>query len=168
METLSALGIDVKLLIAQIINFGVILFILIKLLYKPVLRTLENRKTQIAESIKKVEEIDRRVITIESECKAKLEETRKDIDGLIQDAKENTEKLRLELIAAGETEASQIKATAESQMKSERARLYDNAKNQAGKIAIQLMTKAFQYDQGPDFYQKSIDMALKDMEFKQA
>ena len=97
METLSALGIDVKLLIAQIINFGVILFILIKLLYKPVLRTLENRKKQIAESIKKVEEIDRRVITIESECKAKLEETRKDIDALIEDAKENAGKLKKEI-----------------------------------------------------------------------
>ncbi len=167
METLSALGIDVKLLIAQIINFGVILFILIKLLYKPVLRTLENRKKQIAESIKKVEEIDRRVITIESECKAKLEETRKDIDALIEDAKENAGKLKREIVAAGEAEAAQIKTTAEVQIKSERSRLYDNAKNQAGKIAIQLMTKAFQYDQGADFYQKSIDMALKDMELKQ-
>jgi F-type H+-transporting ATPase subunit b len=168
MEALGALGIDFKLLIAQIINFVILIAILIKILYKPVLKTLEDRKKRIEESLKKAEEIDRKVITVESECKARLEETRKDVDTFMEDAKSDAEGLRKEILAAGETEAAQIKSSAEVQIQAERSRLYDNAKSQAGKIALLLMAKAFQYDQGADFYKKSVDMALKDMESKQS
>ena len=42
MEFLKNLGIDVKLLIAQIINFGLLLWLLKKLLYKPFIKRIEK------------------------------------------------------------------------------------------------------------------------------
>jgi F-type H+-transporting ATPase subunit b len=164
MEALGALGIDFKLLIAQIINFGILLAILVKILYRPILKALEERKQRIEESLKKAEEIDRKVITVEDECKAKLEETRKNVDTLMEDAKTDAEKLRKEIIASGEAEAARLKSSAETQIQTERSRIYDDAQKQAGKIALILMAKAFQYDKGEDFYKESVDKALKDIE----
>ena len=48
MDFLGNLGIDLKLLVAQIINFVILLFVLNKLVYKPVLRRIENAKKDIS------------------------------------------------------------------------------------------------------------------------
>ena len=46
-ELFSKLGIDWKLLIAQIINFLVLLFVLYKFAYRPILSMLEKRTKKI-------------------------------------------------------------------------------------------------------------------------
>lgn len=56
---MEALGLDIKLLVAQIINFGILFFVLKKLLYKPIIKLLDDRKKTIEDSIsnsKKIEE----------------------------------------------------------------------------------------------------------------
>ena len=50
MELLHKLGIDWRLLIAQLINFSVLLFVLYKFLYHPILNILEKRRKQIEEN----------------------------------------------------------------------------------------------------------------------
>lgn len=56
-ETLEALGIDWNKLIAQIICFSVLLFVLWRFAYKPVLDILEKRRSKIEESLKNAEKI---------------------------------------------------------------------------------------------------------------
>lgn len=56
MEILHTFGVDIKLLLAQIVNFIIVLFLLRKLLYKPLLTTLEERRSKISEGLKQAEE----------------------------------------------------------------------------------------------------------------
>lgn len=58
MEILNQFGINPLLLAAQAVNFLVLLFILKKLLYKPILKVLEERKQRIEQSLKNAEEIE--------------------------------------------------------------------------------------------------------------
>lgn len=46
---MEQLGIEPQLLLAQLVNFLIILFVLSKLLYKPILGMIEKRKKEIAE-----------------------------------------------------------------------------------------------------------------------
>ena len=41
---MEKLGIEPQLLLAQLVNFGIIIFVLSKFLYKPILDMLEKRK----------------------------------------------------------------------------------------------------------------------------
>ena len=50
-QLLHAFGIDVKLLLAQAVNFGVLLVVLWLVLYKPVMKTLDERKAKIAQCV---------------------------------------------------------------------------------------------------------------------
>ena len=52
MELLQKLGIDWRLLIAQLVNFSILVIILYKLLYKPVLKVLNDRKEKIEQGLK--------------------------------------------------------------------------------------------------------------------
>ena len=52
---LEQLGINGTLLLSQIVNFFIVMFILRMLLYKPVLGMMDKRKERIAQSMKDVE-----------------------------------------------------------------------------------------------------------------
>ena len=69
MEIIKNFGLDPILLIAQIVNFLIILYILRRFLYKPILKTLENRKATIKEGLDKTEEATIRLEKIQEKEK---------------------------------------------------------------------------------------------------
>lgn len=64
-KILSDFGINPILFAAQIVNFVVLLFILKKLLYKPVLKLLDERKQKIEESLANAEKIQKELAETE-------------------------------------------------------------------------------------------------------
>ncbi len=60
-KILAEFGVQPVLLAAQVVNFLILLFILKKFLYKPILKVLETRKDRIAQSLKQAEEIEKRL-----------------------------------------------------------------------------------------------------------
>ena len=56
-EILSNLGISWPKLIAQTVNFGIVLFVLWKFAYKPILDLLEQRRKKIEESVTNADKI---------------------------------------------------------------------------------------------------------------
>lgn len=91
MEALSSLGIDWKILIAQIINFLILLFVLSKLLYKPLVGMLEQRKEKIAQGIADSKAAEQRLAQSE-------EEASKTINGAIENANSIVEKASAEAV----------------------------------------------------------------------
>ena len=61
MEILRNFGIQPTLLLAQIVNFTIILFVLKKFFYKPITKALDDRKKRIEESLKNADEIEARL-----------------------------------------------------------------------------------------------------------
>ncbi|PIT92009.1 MAG: hypothetical protein COU08_04100 [Candidatus Harrisonbacteria bacterium CG10_big_fil_rev_8_21_14_0_10_42_17] len=75
-ELLQALGIDWKLLLAQAVNFLIVLIILRLTIYKPVLNMLKNRRIKIEKGLQDAEEAGKRlegVAALEKERLAKAE-----------------------------------------------------------------------------------------------
>lgn len=60
-QLLSQLGIDWRLLIAQAVNFFLLLVILRLYVYKPLLKMLHDRRQRIEDGVVKAEEADRRL-----------------------------------------------------------------------------------------------------------
>lgn len=67
---IEILGIDWKLFIAQLINFGLVLFVLWRWVYRPLVKILNERTKKIEKSLKEAEEIENRL----AETKKKQEE----------------------------------------------------------------------------------------------
>ena len=72
MELLGKLGIDWRLLIAQIINFLLLLVILYRLLYKPVIALLDQRSAKIEKSLQAAQQIEANLKQTESERAQKI------------------------------------------------------------------------------------------------
>ena len=86
MEILKQFGIDPILLIAQVVNFLILLFILKKLLYKPLLGVLETRKKRIEESLKNAEEIEKRLNEISGREQEAILKSAKEGEKIIKEA----------------------------------------------------------------------------------
>lgn len=97
MEILTRFGIEPTLLLAQIVNFIIILFVLKKFFYKPIVKTLEDRKARIEESLNNADLIEE-----------KLQKTEEKTSKIIEDASQNAK----EIIAGAKSEAQRIADTA--------------------------------------------------------
>lgn len=67
MEILNQFGVQPILLAAQVVNFLILLFILKKFMYKPILKVLDQRRKTIADSLKNAEEIERKLMQTEED-----------------------------------------------------------------------------------------------------
>jgi F-type H+-transporting ATPase subunit b len=93
MEILQNFGIQTNLLVAQIVNFLIIFFVLKKFFYKPIVKTLEDRKKTIAESLKNAETIEKTLAETEKKAEAVYAATHKESAEILTAAKNEAEKL---------------------------------------------------------------------------
>lgn len=89
-KVLSDFGVNPILLAAQVVNFLVLLFILKKLLYKPVITLLDERKKKIEDSLANAEKIQK-----------ELEETEVRREKVLAEAIEEGKRIIAEATAAG-------------------------------------------------------------------
>ena len=69
MGLIYALGIDGRILLAQLFNFAILVFILWRFAYKPVLNILEERRLKVEKSLDDAEAATKRLKQAEAESK---------------------------------------------------------------------------------------------------
>lgn len=87
MELLHQFGFDPILLLAQIVNFVIVLWVLKKFLYKPVLTMLEERKRTIEEGLEKAERAQKLLEEIEEKEKNILKKAQQEALRILEDAR---------------------------------------------------------------------------------
>ncbi len=94
MELLGQLGINIKLLIAQIVNFGLLLFVLNKLLYKPLIKKIEEDEEKMLRVIKERKELEKEKEEFAQLKQKEIREARQDVQEMIKDAKEMANRIQ--------------------------------------------------------------------------
>lgn len=113
---LDAFGIKGELLIAQLVNFGILIVALYFLLYKPVLKVLEERQALVAKGVEDAE-------------KAKQ-------------MREGADAAAAEVVAKADAEAGELLMSAREAAGAERARLVKDAEARAAAIAADAEARA--------------------------
>ncbi len=122
-ELLHALGIQWSVLLAQVVNFAILVFVLAKFVYKPLLAVVDRRRALIAESMEKVKEIDRHKEQIDGERADILRKADVEAGALLQRAKDEAEAMRAEIERAAAAHAQQIVQKGMAQLELERAKV---------------------------------------------
>ena len=112
-ELISKLGIQWQLLIAQIINFAVVAFVLWKFAYKPVVKILEARREKIERSIVQAERIERDRAKMNEEYKETLTRAKNEAEAIVNQAKRSGDQLLADMRADAESEYKKILTRAE-------------------------------------------------------
>ena len=122
-EAVEALGLNLPQLIAKIVNFFILLFILRLVLYKPVLRMLDERRQRIAEGLNAAEIARAEAAQSQANMQAQLEEARKESQGVIANAQEIANRIQADAReqAARDRDAALERARTEIQLERDRA-----------------------------------------------
>lgn len=86
MEFLGNLGIDVKLLIAQIINFGLLLLLLAKFLYKPIIKRIEKDETELEQAKIQSKKLEQQKNSFEEQKNKEMAQAKKQAQAIIKEA----------------------------------------------------------------------------------
>jgi len=136
-ETLQSLGIYWPKLIAQAINFAIVLFILWKFAYRPVLAMLEQRRQKIAESITNAENIKAELARTEAERKEVLQRANDQAVKLIEQARAAAARVQEQETQKAIAAAEQIIAKAREAAAQDRARMLTELKREVGRLVVQ-------------------------------
>ncbi|MBI3956858.1 MAG: F0F1 ATP synthase subunit B [Candidatus Kerfeldbacteria bacterium] len=123
MEILEKLGIDWRLIIAQVVNFGILVFVLRRFAYKPLLKTLADRRTKIAKSLADAKELSERVARGEEEHKERLAQAQAEASQIIAAAREQAAGVRQKMLdaAGAEIDALRLEAATDAKRMKEQA-----------------------------------------------
>jgi F-type H+-transporting ATPase subunit b len=132
----EALGINQGLLIAQIVNFIIILFVLSRFVFPPVARMLEQRRLRIQESLAEAERVRRDAAAERSTFEQQLAEERRRIADELGRQAEQGQKVREEIIAAAEREREQILSNARREAEGLREQAVADSRRQVVELAI--------------------------------
>jgi F-type H+-transporting ATPase subunit b len=137
MELLNNLGINGGLLLAQLINFGILLFVLYKFAYGPVLKMLEDRTKKIEKGLQDAEASHKKLAEISEKESAVLVEARKNAQEIIKKSEEVAVKNAEGIVALAKTQSDKILEDAKRQIKQEKDKILLEAKSEvAGLVMI--------------------------------
>lgn len=120
-DILHALGIQWSALIAQMVNFAILIFVLQRYAYKPILGIVHRRQKLIADSMQKAGEIDRRKEELDQQRVGILRKADEEAGALLERAKTEAESIRTEIEKAAKAQAASIVTKGMEQMENERA-----------------------------------------------
>lgn len=111
-ELFEAFGINWKLLVAQAVNFGVLLAILWYFLYRPILKIIDERREKIAEGVRTAQAADQKLASAEAESGAIVGNAARSAEEMIASARVRADEKGSEILKNAEARADSILAEA--------------------------------------------------------
>jgi len=133
-ELAGRFGIWWPFLLAQLVNFALVIFVLYKFAFGPIQAILEQRKNRIAEGEEKLKRIEKDLAETEETTTAAIEKANADAQRLIDEAKESATTIVEQKTKEADVEARNIIAKAKESAKSEQERVLAELKAEFGKL----------------------------------
>jgi F-type H+-transporting ATPase subunit b len=130
-------GVDWQHLIAQIISFGIVCFVLYRFAYRPVLAILEKRRQQIAESLSNAEKIKAELARTEAQRQEKMAEVNAQATKMIEEARAAAKRVEEKETQKARAAAEQILVKAREAAERDHDRMLAELKREVGRLVVQ-------------------------------
>jgi F-type H+-transporting ATPase subunit b len=137
----DALGIEWQLLVAQIVNFILLIIILRATLYKPVLNRLNQRRERIAQSMKDAERVSAAAREAEQQKAQVLEQAQRQAQEVRSQATRDAEKIAQDIRGRADQEATDIRMKAQADAQKQVEMAVTAANKQIADLAIMATEK---------------------------
>lgn len=134
MEILDEFGINGWLLAAQVVNFLILLFILKRFFYKPLLKVLDERKQKIAQSLKNADEIEKTLAKTEEDREKRLDKATEEAKQIITDATSSATQIIEEAHTKASLDIEEMIKKGQAALEVEREKLHQQIKSELSEI----------------------------------
>ena len=160
-ELIKTFHIDWKLLIAQIINFGIVLFVLWKFALKPLMKVMEKRGKEIEKSLDDAKKIEENLTRTETEREEKILQAKKEASQIIDEARNQGQLQGQKLIDDAKGEVQTVVAGAKEQIVQEKDKMLKEVKSEVSGLVIETTKKVLSEIMDENMDGKIIEKSLE-------
>jgi F-type H+-transporting ATPase subunit b len=132
---------DPGLYIWTIVTFLVLLFLLRKFAWTPLLAALEQRRQQIAGAVEDARKAREELERVQQDAAQLLAQARRDADGIVSRSRADAERLREDLQKKASDEAAGIVRNAERRIQQETAKAVQQIRHEAVDLSVAIASK---------------------------
>lgn len=133
---MEGLGIDLKVIIAQIINFFVLLYVLQRFLFKPLLKAMDQRRANLDKGLAYTDEMEKKLADIGKKEKETLKKAQQKGEKQAEDIVAQAQKSKEALLKEAHKESEALIAQAKQTIADERKAMVKEVNDQAGVLAV--------------------------------
>ena len=155
---------DPGLFIWTILTFLVLLGLLAKFAWRPLLQALESRQESIRKSLDDARQAKQDLERLHQESAQIMRQARVEADGIITRSRADAERLREEMKQKARAEADTIVKSAERQIQLETTRALQQIRTEAVDLSVMIASKIIQRNLSKEDNERLIDEALRQVQ----
>jgi F-type H+-transporting ATPase subunit b len=159
---LEGLGISLPTLLAQIINFLILLGLLYLVAYKPIMRMFDERSRKIRESMEQTESIKEQAAHADEEAKKRIETAAKEGQEVIAKAVRTGEEIRQKAQQEAKPEAEALIVKARVEIQRERNEAITEMRKELADLTILAAEKVIEQELDKEAHRQLIDKVLEE------
>lgn len=160
---MEKLGTDPILIAVQIVNFGLLLFLLKVFLYKPILKKIEERRQKLMTIDKERELLDKKILDFEEKRATIINTAKKERDQIIEEAKHLAEIERGKIIEKANLSTRDLLTKVSLQIESERERAQKEIDTKVLNLSLAIARKITKRLMIGKIQQRSVGYAIKEL-----
>lgn len=130
----GTLGLNWKLFLAQLVNFGIILYILKRFVFVPISKKLEERSEKIERALSDAEEVEKQKTEFEEWKKTEISKTRQEAAEILAKAEKDAGLTRDELMSKTKQDQAKLIKQAKDQIESDQKKALAEIKSEVADL----------------------------------
>ena len=164
---MSELGFNIPVLVAQLINFFLVLVVLRIFLYRPILDLLDRRSQRIREGLEAAEQSKEQAAQAEQEVARQIEEARRQGQALIAQAQETSTRIQEESRNQARREGEVLLERARNEIQLERDRAIGELRREFADLTVAAAEKVIGQSLDRQAHRRLIDEVLAESSFRE-
>jgi F-type H+-transporting ATPase subunit b len=155
------ININWSTLLLQILNFGIMVFILSRVFFKPVVRMLDERAEQVTKALDEAQEREQKAAEAQAEYEKTLAESQEQVLTMQQKAQEDLLQTKQQVLSEAREQVSKMRETAERDLEQSRQEAIAEHRAELGYLAIELSGRLMRQAGGTAFQEASVNEFLE-------
>jgi F-type H+-transporting ATPase subunit b len=165
---MGQLGINVVQLIVQLLAFLILILLLRRFAYGPILRALDARSQRVAASMEQADRIERQLAETEARNQAILDEARREAQGIVTRAREIGDQQIAQAREVARSEADKQLQLSLAQLRAEEQRAVMELRQEYADLVIRAASRVVRQELDPQKHIQLIDQTLREADGGQA
>lgn len=160
---LGTLGVNWKLLLAQLVNFSIVLLVLWRWVWRPVVKMLDLRSQRIEQSLKDAARIEEETKALAAKRVEVMREAERGAQAIITEATQAAEVARQEATTQAHAEVEKILRDGKAKIATEKVRMVSDAKAELADLVVRATGKVLEESLDEKHHRVLAERVLRDI-----
>ena len=163
MQSLDIISVNLWQILISLANLLVMLFIVKKFLFKPVMKMMQARQDQVDKIYDDANQDRTQAADMKQEYEARLAAAREEADGLVRNAVTTAQRRGDAIVAEASSQASHLKQKAEEEIALEKKQMLLNVRSEISDMAVSIASKVVEREIQKKDHENFVDEFIRNV-----